>query len=135
MKIRRLLVVGLAVVLGGVALAGCTAGSAYRTGWVSTTTPGEMTADYAAFDGDEEAFVRVEAGETLHLAYAATVDKGALTVAVLSPADETLWETRLTTSTEDRQEAEVVSEAGGRLDIRVTGEKTGGDFALSWTVD
>jgi hypothetical protein len=91
-----------------------------------------MTARYAVFTGVEEGKARVEAGQTLVLAYAATVDKGTLTIKVQTAGQETIWETTLSEDT-DEQQIELAPVAGN-CTILVIGDESGGSFALSWTV-
>jgi len=116
-------------------LSGCSgsSGPELRTGWIGTSGANEMVYKYATFRGSEEGTVHVEAGETVVLAYAATVDKGTLTIQVQSPGDETLWETTLMASV-DEQQVDVLAPETGTCHILVIGDETGGRFAVSWTV-
>ena len=137
MKSRKLLIVGtfMTILLCTLALTGCSddSGPSRRAGWVGTSRANQMAYSYTTFTGTEKAKVRVEAGRTIVLAYAARVNKGALTLRVQSPSKTTIWQTELSQDIEE-QEVEITPTESGPCNILVTGEETGGSFALSWSV-
>jgi hypothetical protein len=124
-----------ALLLGALVLCGCSrsSGPELRLQWMGTSGSDEMVYQYATFTGSEEGAVRVEAEETVVLAYAATVDKGVLAFEVQSPSTETMWETTLTGSI-DEQQVELTLPEAGVYTILAIGEETGGSFDLSWSV-
>jgi hypothetical protein len=136
MRISRHLIVGaiIAACLSVASLTGCTQASrqGLRVRWVGTSGSSEMVYEYATFTGTEMGTVQVESEETLMLAYAATVAKGALTIRVQAPNDEILWETTLSESA-DEQQVELTPSEAGMCTILVIGDKTGGNFAVSWS--
>jgi hypothetical protein len=125
----------MAVLLNTLVLTACTgsSGPEIRMGWIGTGGVGQMVYEYATFAGTEEGRVRVKAGQTVVLAYAATVDKGTLSIRVRTASNEVLWETTLLEDT-DEQQVELVTSEAGTCTILVIGDETGGSFAVSWTV-
>ncbi len=120
--------VGLALVL---ALAGC-AGSSIKVNWRGSSGTTQQTASYETFTGQERATIRLEAGDTLTLAYDIEVAKGSLTLAVDDPDGETVWEQ---TFGEGGGDTVVVPTTGdGRYTLRIVGDDTGGRFDVSWRV-
>ena len=122
---------GIALLLGILLLAACAA--QVRTGWVGASTGSEMAYRYAQFTGTERGQARAQAGQTMTLAYAATVTKGILAIQVQSPEKTTVWETTLAESINEQQVDLPLSESGSYA-LLVTGDETAGDFAVSWTV-
>ena len=92
-----------------------------------------MAYRYAQFTGTERGHARAQAGQTMTLAYAATVTKGILAIQVQSPEKTTVWETTLAESIDEQQVDLPLSESGSYA-LLVTGDETAGDFAVSWTV-
>jgi hypothetical protein len=137
MKTRKISIARtiIAISLTALLLTGCIAASSQerRLLWSGTSGPNEMAYDYASFTGTVDGKVRAEAGQTVVLAYAATVNEGTLAIRVETPSQATLWETTLNKSTDEQQVELALSEAGTHT-VFVTGNQTGGDFALSWTV-
>jgi hypothetical protein len=123
---------GIALLLSILLLAACAA--QVRTGWAGTSTGSEMAYRYAQFTGTERGHARAEAGQTMTLAYAATVAKGVLAIQVQSPENVTLWEATLAKSVDEQQVDLALSESGSYT-LLVTGDGTAGDFALAWTVN
>jgi hypothetical protein len=137
MKTRKLVLAGtlVAVLVNALLLTACigATNTERRLLWSGTSRANEMAYRYTTFTGTVRGKVRVEAGETLVLAYAATVPKGILAVRVQTPSKATLWETTLAESVDERQ-VELTPAEAGNCTILVTGKEAGGDFAVSWSV-
>jgi hypothetical protein len=137
MKARKLSIVGMMmlVLASSLVLAGCSgaSGPQFRTGWIGSSGANEMSYRYTTFTGTEEGTAHVEDGEAMVLAYAAVVNEGTLVLRVQSPEGETLWSTTLTESVDEQQVTVTTSEAG-TCRILVTGNRTAGRFAVSWSV-
>ena len=136
LKVNKHGLVGI-VILGllSVVMTGCLAGSSQETRllWSGTSGTNKMAYQYVDFTGTENGKARVEAEETLVLAYAATIDKGTLTIQVRAPSKETVWETTLSESI-DEQQVELVAPESGTYAILVIGQDAAGDFDVSWLV-
>ena len=98
-----------------------------------THLPGLWRASYSTFTGSKSDVFQADAGQTLDLEYNAQVDKGMLSIQVVNPGDEVVWEASLK---EDQAETTQVSlDHSGRYAIRITGEETGGSWDLKWYVE
>lgn len=123
-----------AVCVGTLLLAGCAGVQPEkRIQWVGTSRANEMVYSYGRFSGSEEGRVRLEAGQTVVLAYAAEVDAGTLALRVQSPSGAVLWEVTLQESV-DEQQVELTAAEDGAHKILVVGDEAKGQFALSWSV-
>jgi hypothetical protein len=127
---QRALALGLAVLLLGI-LASCGQGTV-QIGWVESNAPHGFAATYARFSGSEIRTVRIGAGETLVVAYDATVERGALAISVEDPNRTELWATCLDSKTQATVKLPV--EQGGRYAVVVRGDGTQGKFNLWWEV-
>lgn len=115
-----------------VLLLGCQAVSNVRVGWVEMSDLDSMSATYATFDGTEARSIGVEAGQNVALTYEATAERGTLTMQMVSPDDEIVWEETITEG--DSGTAVVTAEQDGRYRLVLVGEDTGGSFDVTWEV-
>lgn len=117
------------------ALVGCSnARSSIRIGWVSINSGADQkVARYATFTGRESALVRLTPGQTLNLDYVTEVNKGALSIAVLNPNNQVIWEVFLEAGRNDS--VELNAEQGGTYELVIEGQNTSGRFDVSWDVE
>ena len=114
-----------------VLLIGC-GRSTVKVGWIGSSGPGYTGYRYITFDGLERATFRAEAGQNISLDYDFAVEKGTLTLEIVAPDGESLWER---TYHEDADESvTLTAPQKGRYQVRLEGEATGGSFDLSWSV-
>ena len=97
---------------------------------VETNLPGRWEANYRTFTGTKLDTIRADAGQTLHLEYEVTVDKGDLGVEIVGQEDEILWGMSFKEDAEDI--VELGLEQDGLYTIAIEGDNTGGSFDLSW---
>lgn len=125
----RIALIGLALIVLSTALVGC-GSSSLKIGWLELGGRQRKRAQYVKFDGMESKSFRVEAGQTVELACDVSVEKGLLSVTLLSPGGERLWQD---TFLEDREAFVTVTATETGLHIlRIEGQETGGSFDISW---
>ena len=121
----------LTLLLMSLALAGC-GSSNVQVGWVESRQPGTWRASYDTFDGIERTTFRAQEGQTISLDYGRTVEKGSLSLRLVAPDGESLWEK---TYRQDGDESiTLTAPQQGRYQLCVEGEGAGGSFDLSWRV-
>lgn len=106
-------------------------GSTVEMGMVETSGLNNTEARFETLRGRKVQQERLDAGETMILDYAVTVDKGTLTLLVEDPAGEVVWQTAVTDSAADQ--VEIVANEAGQYDIVVEGDDAGGSYELEWT--
>jgi methionine-rich copper-binding protein CopC len=87
---------------------------------------------YITFDGVERATFRAAAGQNISLDYDFTVEKGALTLEIVAPDGESMWEE--TYRADADESVTLTAPQKGRYQVRLKGAATGGSFDLSWSV-
>jgi hypothetical protein len=87
---------------------------------------------YETFNGVERLRAPADAGETLVIRYDATVEKGALTIRVENPRNDTVWETTVQEAQSDT--VRLPAERDGTYMILIEGDDTGGSYDVSWDV-
>lgn len=102
-----------------------------KVGWVVINLPGSVSASYILFTGTESSRVDLAEGETLILNYDATVHYGKLSIAIDDPGGNQIWQTSV--KNDKNAKVEITAPELGQYKIIITGQNTGGDFALSWT--
>lgn len=115
------------VLISALSLTAC---SQKQVGWVATNMGDTFEASYRRFDGREVENYQLEAGESFSLSYDIEVDEGSLTLELVDPQDELVWEE--TFSEDDEDVFEVTPETSGRYRLRVIGDDTQGSFELNW---
>lgn len=125
----RIGLVALALIVLSTVLVGC-GGSSLKIGWLALGGRQRKRAQYVTFDGTESKSFRVEAGQTVELACDVSVEKGSLSVTLLSPDGKSLWQESFL---EDREAFVTVTATETGLHIlRIEGQETGGSFDISW---
>lgn len=129
MRTRKALVIGVVLMTLVGALVGC-GRSGIRIGWLEADGLRHKTARYRLFEGLERASVRAQSGETIELDYEVEVERGTLTLILLSPDGEQLWK-----ETFEQDAADTVhlsAPQSGRYELRIEGNSTRGAFDVSW---
>ena len=119
----------LALLLMSLLLVGC-GSSTVQVGWVASRQPGTWRASYDTFDGIERTTFSAEEGQTINLDYGMTVEKGSLTLRLVGPDGERVWEK--TYSQDGNGSATLTAPQQGRYQLCVEGDGAGGSFDLSW---
>lgn len=115
--------------IGTMLLSSC---STTKVGWVGTNIGNTYRASYQRFDGGETERIRLQANETFALSYEVEVEEGALTLQLLAPGGDLVWEE---TFLEDADSTfEFTPESSGRYTLRVAGDHTQGRFDLNWDI-
>ena len=119
----------LALLLMSLLLAGC-GSSSVQVGWAESRQPRTWRASYDTFDGIERTTFRTQEGQTISLDYCMTVEKGSLTLRLVAPDGESLWEK--TYSQDGDESITLTAPQQGRYQLCVEGDGAGGSFDLSW---
>lgn len=132
---RRWLVAAFAalvlVALGAeVALEGPPWAGSKRILWRGTSVRGHISARFRYFDGRDGRALRAAAGETLTVRYALEPEQGALTLRLLAPGGDTVWQRRASRPTDG--DATFTLEREGRYRIEVVGEGSRGGFDVRY---
>ena len=101
-----------------------------QIGWVATNLGNTFEASYRRFDGQEVETYQLESGESFSLSYDIEVDEGTLTLELVSPEDEPVWQESFSENAEDG--FEFTPETTGRYKLLVIGDDTQGSFELNW---
>lgn len=116
-------------VIASVLLTSC---SKTQTGWVATNIGENFQASYQRFDGREVETFQLDSGETFSLTFDIVVDEGSLTLTMIDPEDNQVWEE---TFSEDAQNSfEFTPETDGRYRLHIIGDETQGSFDLNWNI-
>ena len=129
MRIRRAMVLAVSLLTVVALMIGC-GRSSLRIGWRETSGLRHKTARYRSFDGLERASFRTQAGESIELDYEVEVDEGTLTLALLSPDGEQVWEETFEEDATDT--VRLSAPESGRYRLWIEGESTQGAFDVSW---
>lgn len=122
-------------------LGGCTSGSFHlgdvkfgevRIGMMGSNSPRGMAYQYRTFSGFEQGSLETKSAGSIDLEYDVAITKGSLTIQVMDPSEETLWEKDFDESAQGRVELE--AEQPGRYQIFVQADDAGGSFELTWDV-
>jgi len=119
----------LALLLVSLLLAGC-GSSSVQVGWVESRQLATWRASYDTFDGIERTAFRAQEGQTISLDYDVTVEKGSLTLRLVAPDGESVWEK--TYSQDGDESITLTAPQQGRYRLCVEGDGAGGSFGLSW---
>ena len=112
-----------------VILTGCN----YRQGWVEMTYANRMRATYSLFDGQHGTAIGLIAADgTMTLTYDLEITKGNLSLQILNPGREVVWEDTFSEST--KGSTSFTAEIDGRYRINVVGGETAGGFDLHWEI-
>jgi hypothetical protein len=122
----------LTPLLISILLIGC-GSSNVRLGWSESKLPGCWHADYSTFEGVERTTFLAQQGQMVNLDYNVVVEKGSLTLKVVGPDGESLWEESFGEAADGAVTLRVSQKE--RYQVCVVGEDTGGSFDLSWHVE
>ncbi|HEX2979652.1 MAG TPA: hypothetical protein VHO48_05265 [Anaerolineaceae bacterium] len=112
------------------ALAGCTFSSGAGHTW-----NGDMAYTFNVYNSDDSQGFDVKAGQTIHIDYAAECEGGDLSLRLIDPEDQTVWEVSVGGSQDDGSQ-DVKAESDGRYVMQVKGEDAvNGNYDLKWTVE
>jgi Domain of unknown function (DUF4932) len=98
--------------------------------WKSNDLPGKFTASFAYFNGKEDHFVDLAAGDILFIKYGVAATGGALTLSV-SNNGVSIWQKNVT-GRADTSEYHLTAASTGRYTISVRGEKASGNFEIGY---
>lgn len=101
-----------------------------RIAWAGSSFGNQMDYSYRTFTGTEAATVNADAGQSLAVDYSVTVEKGTLSLRIVGPEDEVLWEEEYRDDASG--ETSLVLAEAGAYRIGVEGEDTGGSFDIVW---
>jgi hypothetical protein len=118
----------------GFALASC--GSSFTCrGCVENTRPGHVDYRYNFFNGTLTRNANADAGQTLTLDYAVTVDEGTLDMRVVEPGGQAVWQETFDTGANIASSTQVDIQQSGRYQLIVEGHRTRGGFQIDWQVN
>ncbi len=129
MKNKRFGLLTLAALLLALLLSACGNSSVALT-MRETHIFDQWKASYTSFTGVKTHSFRADAGQTLVITYDVQVDKGALSLRVKNWDGASIWEAPLQADQADT--VSVALEQGGRYTIAIEGERTSGDWDVSW---
>lgn len=129
MRIRRAIVLAVSLLTVVGLTVGC-GRSGLRIGWLEAGSLRYRTARYRLFDGLERASFRAQSGETIEFDYEVEVERGTLTLALLSPDGEQVWEETFEEDATDT--VRLSAPRSGRYRLRIEGKSTQGAFDVSW---
>lgn len=131
-KKLRVMMLCLVVILTNLVIAGCRS-SSIRIGWLEHDASNRKQASYRKFTGKERINFQASAGETLHLSWDASVEKGSLTFRLLDPQKDSLW---VESYLEDSQGSVTLPlPQKGLYTLWIQGEETRGSFDLTWDTE
>ena len=73
-----------------------------RMGWSGSNLPGHMKYQYTYFTGKEQARMKASAGQFIELTYQIVVSEGKLTLQILDPDQEVVWDQVLEKSADEQ---------------------------------
>jgi len=124
--------IGLVVLLLALALVGCSGRSSLKRGWVETNGLSHLDIRYNYFEGIERRSFRAAEGQDINLEADLQVEDGALTVRLIDPSGELIWEESYSEDAEFSLAVE--AEREGRYKLEMEGESAEGGFEIDWEV-
>ena len=103
-----------------------------KVGWIGIDIGNKFNAHYQFFDGNQISTLQLDAGETLKLKFELEIINGALTLQMLDPNKNTIWEKRFLEDASGN--VEITPDIDGRYRLNVIGEETQGGFDLQWDI-
>lgn len=134
--IRRLTIVFLLIVT--LSLGACNSLgnlSRFEVGMIEFGGINQARASFGTLIGRKLWHESLEAGEALVLDFSAEINKGGLTIQIVSPEGSVIWELDLKEGDRVDSSVELVANDSGRYSIVVWGRKAGGSYDLSWRVE
>ena len=103
-----------------------------KIGWHEANSLERKRAHCATLGGELSKPFGAEAGEVIELMCDVTVEKGTLSVRLVAPDGEPLWEETFDQS--DEVSVTVTAPDDGLYTLRIPGNRTGGGFDIAWNV-
>jgi len=104
-----------------------------KVGWIQTNIGNSFTARYRFFDGVQRDIIRLDAEDSVTLTYDIEVIDGSLTLHLMDPNNELVWETIFIENANNT--FEFTPEIEGRYRLNVLDEATEGSFDLEWKIN
>lgn len=120
------------ILVMGLVLIGCTGRTTLKRGWVETSGFSHLNVRYNYFDGIESRSFRAGEGEDIDLQAEVDVEEGTLTIRLLDPNGDSIWEE--STSEDAQFSLSVEAERKGRYKLVMEGETAEGGFELDWEI-
>lgn len=105
----------------------------YRRGWVEVMYTDRMRATYDLLDGQHGTTVTLAAEEVMTLEYDLEVTKGSLSLQVVAPDKDMIWEGNFHNSSTGS--ISVSAPIEGRYRLLIIGDETSGSFDLHWEIN
>lgn len=116
-----------------VMLAGCSGNSTFKRGWVESSLPGRRTARFAYFDGTERASFSVQEGERIDLTLDLDIQGGNLSLRVIDPAGDIMWEETYRQAAQDSLSFQ--AQESGRCQLVLEAEDAKGSYNIQWSTN
>jgi hypothetical protein len=125
----------LLVLLGALTMGACNlmnGSSTLEIGMVEYGGWNEANATFGTLSGTKRWHEPLAEGQTLELDFSTRLDKGSLTLQVVSPEEAVIWELEVTEGESKADSLELVALDAGRYGIVVSGKGAGGSYQLEW---
>ena len=103
-----------------------------QVGWVGMNYGNTYSATYQLFDGNQTESIKIDAGDKFSLSYEVDVDDGALTLQLIHPDKDVVWEAAFLQDNADT--FSFSPEESGRYTLKILGDNTQGGFDLKWDI-
>jgi len=107
------------------------AGCHFRIGYAGSERAGSMAAHYYYCSESKTRTIKLEEGDQLSFSCAIEVKSGTVSLFILDPAGEPLWQAELTENAEE--EFVITAEESGDYSVRLELKGTRGAYAISWS--
>ena len=126
---RKVQILFLTFLLLAVVLTGCAHRSGFRIGYRSSAMGNKMSAKFILLSGTNTKYIKLTEGDVVSFQYELKAEKGELTVTLIAPSGDTVFEVEASSKGE---ETAVISESG-RHTLKIRGQKARGSYNISWT--
>lgn len=106
-------------------------GCSFRVGYAGSERVGTMTAHYLYCSESKTKTVRLGEGDQLSFSCAIEVKSGQVSLVIIDPDSEVLWQADLTADAEE--EFVITAEQAGDYRIRLELSGTRGSYAVAWS--
>lgn len=103
-----------------------------RLGMYGSNIPGQIAYSYSTFTGYEQGTFLADVGQTIHLYYQVTIEKGALYAELQDPNGEVIWQKSF--EQDESEGIEVTVSCSGQQTLVIEGKDTGGSFDFTWEI-
>ena len=111
-------------------LSGCS--YSFRLGYVGSNQSHRMSGRYVTYHGSNSKNISLTATDTLEIKYNVDLSKGSLTLTLLDPAGDVLWEEEF--SGKHRNTVRISTNTEGKHKLNLTANGAGGKHEVSWLV-